>query len=69
LGEALNVIKDDWKGDWNIGGTGRRCNRPAILALGMAGAQATGYLWPGSPAVARRRNSMPSSSNATSQSN
>jgi hypothetical protein len=31
LGEALNVIKDDWKGDGNIGGAARRCNRPEFL--------------------------------------
>src|SRR5580704_12938566 len=45
LGEALNVIKDDWKGDLNIGGAGRRCNRPEFLgSWGMAGERATGYL-------------------------
>jgi hypothetical protein len=48
LGEALNVIKDDRKGDRNIGGTGRRCNRPEFLGFldsrGMVGGRATGYL-------------------------
>src|SRR5580704_17486958 len=33
LGEALNVIKDDWKGDRNIGGAAPRCNRPAFLGF------------------------------------
>jgi hypothetical protein len=37
LGEALNVIKDDWKGDWNIGGATTRCNRPEFLGFLASG--------------------------------
>jgi hypothetical protein len=44
LGEALNVIKDDWKSDTNIGGAAPRCNRPEFLRRGIAGGRSTGYL-------------------------
>jgi tripartite-type tricarboxylate transporter receptor subunit TctC len=47
LGEALNVIKDDWKGNWNIGGAGRRCNRPEFLGPLGHGRQASDRLFVG----------------------